>query len=225
MALAPDPWLSGILGKPAYHLSGGDFARPDGAAFVDTKVVVDDTATLLRLQAVGFAVMDTNIQLIRLAGPMPQDAARVRAAAAADEAAVRVLAAEAFVFDRFHRDPAIGHDAASRLKAEWAGNYFAGKRGDRMIVAEDDAGIAGFLQLLRSQDGGTVIDLVAVAERSRGKGLGRAMIALAANAPDTGAMKVGTQIANPRSIALYQTLGFHMTSASYVLHLHSKETS
>ena len=222
MPLAHDPWLSGILGKPAYHLSGGDFTAPDGRAFVDAKVAADDTAALLRLQDVGFAVMDTNVQFTRPAGALPQGTSPVRAAAARDEAAVRALAAEAFVYDRFHRDPAVGYKAASRLKAEWAGNYFAGKRGDRMIVAEDDTGLCGFLQLLRAKDGGTVIDLVAVAERSRGKGAARAMIALAANTPDTGALRVGTQIANLPSIALYESLGFQRISASHVLHLHKE---
>ena len=220
MALAHDPWLSGILGKSAYHFSGGDFIAPDGRAFVDAKVPENDTTGLQGLQALGFVVVDTNIQFTRPAGPLPHGTGQARAAVAGDEAGVRALAADAFVFDRFHRDPAIGHDAACRLKAEWAGNYFAGKRGDRMIVTEDDAGITGFLQLLRGKNGDTVIDLVAVGERSRGKGIARAMIGMAANAPDTGAMLVGTQIANLPSIGLYQSLGFIQASASHVLHFH-----
>jgi ribosomal protein S18 acetylase RimI-like enzyme len=218
-----DPWLSQILGKPAYHLSGAAFTPPAGRAFVDAKVAVDDTATLLHLQGQGFAVIDANVQLLRPAGAMPAGGVRVRPAVAGDEPAVRAVAADAFIYDRFHRDPAIGHDAAARLKAEWAGNYFAGKRGDRMIVAEDDAGVCGFLQLLRGTDGGTIIDLVAVANRSRGRGAARSMIAIAANTTDTGALRVGTQLANLHSLSLYETLGFRIISAAYVLHLHTGE--
>ncbi|MBA2587453.1 MAG: GNAT family N-acetyltransferase [Alphaproteobacteria bacterium] len=224
MALTPDPWLSGILGKPAYHLTDGEFVAPGGKAFVDTKVPEADHAGVQRLQNLGFAVMDINVQFTRPAGPLHPSQVPVRAAVAGDEAGVRALAADAFVFDRFHRDPAIGRVAACRVKAEWAGNYFAGKRGDRMIVADDEAGICGFLQLLRARDGGTIIDLVAVAGRSRGQGIARAMIAQAANAADTGSMMVGTQIANQPSIALYQSLGFARASTSHVLHFHKDTT-
>ena len=223
MSLKADAFLSAVLGKPAYHLSGVDFAPPDGRAFVDVKVSVEDTAALLHLQARGFAVMDTNVQLLRPQGAMAPGPGQARAATAGDAAAVKALAAEAFIYDRFHRDPAIGRDTAAQFKAEWAGNYFGGARGDRMIVAEDGAGLCGFLQLLRGADGGTVIDLVAVSARSRGQGLAHTMIALAANAPGTGALRVGTQIANLPSLALYAKLGFSIVSASYVLHLHTGE--
>lgn len=220
-----DPWLSQILGKPAYHLSGTAFTPLDGKAFIDAKVAADDTAALLRLQGHGFAVIDANVQLLRPTGAILGDTARVRPALPGDEPAVRAVAAGAFLYDRFHRDPEIGHAAASRLKAEWAGNYFRGARGDRMIVAEEEAGLCGFLLLLRSPDGGSVIDLIAVAEHSRGRGAARAMIAMAANAADTGALRVGTQLANQPSLGLYETLGFRMTSATYVLHLHTGENS
>jgi ribosomal protein S18 acetylase RimI-like enzyme len=166
--------------------------------------------------------MDTNVQLRRSGTPLAEGPASVRPAKMDDAAAVRVLAAEAFIYDRFHRDPQIGHETASRLKAEWAGNYFAGRRGDRMIVAEDQQGICGFLQLL-STNNAAVIDLIAVDVRCRGKGIGRSMIALAAKGARD--MVVGTQIANLPSLALYEKLGFQFASASYVLHLHIPEQS
>jgi ribosomal protein S18 acetylase RimI-like enzyme len=217
-----DGWLSEILGKPAYHWTGAEpvDALPAGPAFVDAKVSTDDVAGLLRLQTRGFAVLDVNIQMSRDAVTIPAGTVRVRAATPGDAAAVRMLASEAFVYDRFHRDPKIGHDAAARLKAEWAENYFAGKRGDRMIIAENDEGLCGFLQLLRAQDGATVIDLVGVDARSRRKGVARSMIALAANTPGNGPMRVGTQAANITSLALYETLGFRIASSAYVLHMH-----
>jgi ribosomal protein S18 acetylase RimI-like enzyme len=220
VSLKSDAWLSGILGMPAYHLSGAAFSPPGGQAFVDAKVAVGDAPASAALQAQGFRVVDTNLQFLRPAGVLAPGPAQVRLAQPTDEKGVRSLAATAFLFDRFHQDPAIGSLVASRLKEEWAGNYFAGKRGDRMVVAEDAAGLCGFLQLLRSPDGDTVIDLVAVSERSRGRGVARSMIALATRAPDTGAIRVGTQIANLPSLGLYQALGFRLNSAAYVLHLH-----
>ena len=222
MSLKADAFLSDILGKPAYHLCGAAFLPPDGKAFIDAKVPVDDTATLLALQAAGFRVMDVNVQLERPACVLARTGA-ARDATAIDREAVMGLAAEAFVYDRFHRDPAIGHDAAARLKAEWAGNYFSGNRGDRMIVAEHDGLVCGFLQLLTAADGQMVIDLIAVAGQSRGRGCAQAMIALAAAADRP--MRVGTQIANLPSLALYEKLGFRIASAAFVLHLHTGSLS
>lgn len=162
-------------------------------------------------------MIDTNVQLKRSGNVLAEGPAQVRPAEPDDALSVKALAAEAFVFDRFHRDPQIGHGPASRLKAEWAGNFFSGRRGDRMVVAEDQEGVCGFLQLIDA-DHDTVIDLIAVNGRCRGKGVARSMIALAAK--NASAMRVGTQIANLPSLALYETLGFRMTAASYVLHLH-----
>jgi len=222
--LKADVFLSEILRKPAYHWSGIDFQPPVETAFVDTKVAMDDTGSLLALQVAGFQVVDVNVQLERPAGTISQDVGGARAARPDDETAVRKIAGEAFVYDRFHRDPVIGHDAASRLKAQWAANFFVGKRGEQMIVVEDAGGVCGFLQLLKHDDGSLVIDLIAISERGRGRGLAQTMIALAA-AGGTGAMKVGTQLANLPSLALYRKLGFAITSASYVLHLHTRKTN
>jgi hypothetical protein len=36
-------------------------------------------------------------------------------------------------------------------------------------------------------------------------------------------MIVGTQAANPDSLRLYENLGFRVSGASYVLHLHSED--
>jgi ribosomal protein S18 acetylase RimI-like enzyme len=212
-----DAWLSAVLQKPAFHLTGTGFSAPVGAAFVDTKVPVEDVAALPTLQSRGFQVVDTNVQLARSAGTLKEDVSCVRPAKPDDAAAVRALAGAAFVWDRFHRDPQIDSQAASRLKAEWAGNYFVGKRGDRMVVAEDQEGLCGFLQLITTEQD-IVIDLIAVDARCRGKGVARSMIALAAKGGK--AMRVGTQIANLPSLALYEGLGFRVVGASYVLHLH-----
>lgn len=226
MTLRHDPWLSGLLGKPSYHLGDGDSGTalaglPGGEAFVDAKVPVADVPRLVRLQDAGFRVIDTNVQLARAAGPLGAGDTRARFAAPDDAAAVRELAAAAFVQSRFYLDPLISDASASRVKAEWAGNFFAGKRGDWMVVAEEDSAVAGFLQLLRGDDS-VVIDLIAVAPGSRGRGIARSMIAFAASRclERDAALTVGTQIGNPGSLALYESLGFSVVSAQYVLHLH-----
>lgn len=227
--LRHDDWLSTCLGKPAYHLTGrpSDFRLddlPSGPALVGAKVPVEDVVGLLHLQGLGFRVLDTNIQLRRPADVMPLIGQGVRFARPDDEEQVRTLARTCFAHNRFHRDPEIPDALASLVKEEWAGNYFSGKRGQWMVVAEDDGHAVGFLQLLGGKDEQIVIDLIAVAQASRGKGLAREMIAFASKAclGRTAAIQVGTQIANTPSLGLYTRLGFRIVSASYVLHLHLK---
>jgi ribosomal protein S18 acetylase RimI-like enzyme len=223
-----DPWLSGHLRRPSYYWAGKPSACraeliPDGAAFLWAKVDAEDVEGLINAQATGFRVVDTNVCLARPAAPSdPAPGKQVRFARSDDEAAVRRIAASEFRFDRFHRDPAVANETADRIKQEWAGNYFAGGRGEWMVVAEAGNAVVGFMQLLRGQQDSLVIDLIAVTAEQRGGGLARAMIGHAVREclGRDAAMTVGTQIANLPSLALYEGLGFRIVSADHVLHLH-----
>jgi GNAT superfamily N-acetyltransferase len=197
-----------------------------GPVFVDAKVPSEAVGRLHQLEAAGFAVVDTSVQLTRPAVPFDVQSGHVRFALPADEATVRTLAAQSISQSRFHLDPAIPRATANHLKAEWAGNFFAGHRGDWMVVAEDAGEVCGFLQLLRSEEG-VVIDLIGVSSNHRSRGLGSQMIAFAAHhcLDRPARLTVGTQIANVRSLAFYQRLGFTITAAFYVLHLHRPATS
>lgn len=240
---APDAWLAGLLGKPCFHLSGclaglDPADMPAGPCFVGAKVAADDAPALLHLQRLGFRVVDVNLQFERPSGALVGGSPagfRIRFARPDDEPGVRALARMAFEHNRFHRDPEVGPELAGRIKEEWAANFFAGTRGEWLVVAEVQqgaapSGLAGFLQLLSGAEGVLVIDLVAVDAAWRGKGLAQGMIAHALDhchalnrcreMPPP--MRVGTQLGNAASLRLYGGLGFRQTSASYVLHLHKK---
>lgn len=227
--LIHDQWLSRFLEKPAFNLrdSFDELSKdkfPSGVAFVGAKVPVNDVAGLVNLQRFGFCVIDLNVQLFQPVLSMHTDNTNIRIADPEDEIAVRSLARTAFKHNRFHRDPYIPDEIASRIKEEWVGNFFAGKRGEWMVVAEEDNTIVGFLQLLRKEDDTLIIDLIAVAQHCRSKGLAKAMISFASDSCGSqhAGIQVGTQIANTASLALYTDLGFRITSAAYVLHLHHK---
>lgn len=226
--LRHDEWLSNLLGCPALHLTGaakslGSQDLPRERAFVDAKVAVTRIDELRHLQDLGFRVVDTNVQLNRKAEPLQSATGMCRFAVPEDERSVCDIAASSFSVSRFHLDTKIPQETADRIKAGWAGNFFRGSRGDWMVVAEDENGPAGFLQLLRNGDDAIQIDLIAVAGKARGRGLGRAMIGFGSQRclgrPTE--MGVGTQIANIRSFNLYSSLGFVFSSATYVLHLHT----
>ncbi len=231
--LVADDWLSTHLGKPSFHLTG-DVARMGAGApelagrlsateiFVDAKVDVGDTAAVRMLQSLRFQLIDT---AVRFAAPraacLQPTSDDVGFATPEMARAVGEVAERSFVHDRFHRDPAIPVTAANAVKRSWALNFFAGRRGDWMVVARRESRPVGFLQLLRSPADDLVIDLIAVDGAYRGSGLARAMIAFAAaNCPCGGRLVVGTQIANIASVRLYEGMGFRFDAAHYVLHHH-----
>ena len=223
-----DQWLSDLLQKPAYNLKG-DFRTftssqfPKGEAFIGAKVPVEDVSGLMQLQSTNFNVIDTNLQFKRPALPIDESINKARFATHEDSVAVQSIAREEFVHNRFQRDPEIDNHIALKIYEEWVANYFIGKRGKWMVVVEDDQGIGGFLLLLHDElECSLIIDLIAVVACSRNKGFARSMVTFALHEclENSVAIKVGTQISNLPSILLYNGLGFKLTSASFVLHLH-----
>lgn len=231
--LVPDAWLSEMLGRPAWTaVAGGggaaalgELARP-GPQFATAKVAASDTGSAELLQSAGFRVVDTALtfEAEHVAGPGAS--AAVRFAMPADRVRVEAIAGSSFRFSRFHLDPRLPRALADKIKAAWAGNWFRGARGDGMVVAENPAGaVAGFLQLLWAPEERLVIDLIAVESGSARQGLARAMIGYA-RARGTGdarrprGLLVGTQAANIPSIRLYESLGFRLRDAKFVLHHH-----
>lgn len=231
--LRQDAWLGEILGCHAWRVIVGPdgpdaetrdaMGRLEGPAFLFAKVPTSDIRCVAALGALGFHVVDTNVTLER---PVPGDAVTAlgtycRPARPEDREAVASLAARSFTYSRLHLDPAVPRPAADRSRAEWAGNYFAGRRGDHMVIAERDGDCAGFLQLLGPGDGTLTIDLIGVDPAHRRNGVARDMIGFAiARFGGIARVRVGTQAANIPSLRLYEALGFRTAATSYVLHCH-----
>lgn len=231
--ISPDPWLTGLLERPVWNVrfdgtgeSPLSALRADSGArcFATAKVPAADTRLAGELQAFGFRVVDTALTLeTPLVSATDQSTARF--AVPTDRAAVEAIAASAFRYSRFHLDPQVPAALAHEVKRAWAANWFCGARGDGMIVAEHPAGsVAGFLQLLWHGDQ-LVIDLIAVLPASGRRGLARAMIAFAyrhgtGNGRRPRGMIVGTQAANVPSMRLYESVGFRLSDAKFVLHFH-----
>lgn len=236
-----DAWLSGLLGKASYHWSLSSLdgllqgknpdalcqALPDLSepCFVDVKVPVSDVQCIAPLMGCGFSLVETSVLLEKAikagAGQRAGGCCHVRWAAPDDLPAVRAIAGASFLSSRFHQDPLVPMETAHAIKSAWASNYFAGKRGDAMVVAELDGRAAGFLLLLRPEARLQVIDLIAVSADARHRGVASAMIDFAechAGGADT--FRVGTQIINRVSLRLYGQAGFRFSRAQHVLHYH-----
>lgn len=229
--LTPDAWLSGIFGYPALRV-GKDPAAPllstlDARQpfFAYAKLDVSEVNCLSTLTDAGFRVVDTALTFDgAISGASGR---RVRFARPEDRAQVARIAGSAFRYSRFHLDPLVPAGVADAIKSSWAGNYFDGKRGDGMVVAEEDGKVIGFLQLLRAPQDRLIIDLIGVDPARQGHGLGREMILHAARhgigddrVPAT--ITVGTQTANTPSVRLYESLGLRLSSAQYVAHHHGQ---
>jgi ribosomal protein S18 acetylase RimI-like enzyme len=229
--LLRDEFLSGIVGRPSFRVGlpaqGRDDATIDAIraaqqhpVFLYAKLPTESLAAVAQLEELGFHLIDTNVTLERKAAGQRIAPATIRPARPGDRDAVMAIAATSFTYSRLHLDPAIPRAVADRSRAQWAGNFFAGSRGDRMIVGESDGALAGFAQLLGPSDGVVTIDLIGVAEPYRRRGIAGTLIAASAEIAGAQILRVGTQIANAPSLRLYQALGFRIVASQSVLHYH-----
>jgi ribosomal protein S18 acetylase RimI-like enzyme len=221
-SLRPDVWLSGVLGFPVYATdASGEAPVDDGRSLTYAKVDVADTESVARLTARGFSVVDVNLTFVQR-GPRPEAAAvLVEPARPEHGEALADIAGRCFRFSRFHLDPLLPDELADRVKREWVRSYVAGTRGVELLAAVDDGEPVGFLAVLESGDA-RIIDLVGVAPEAQGRGAGRALVNafVERHEADGRELRVGTQAANVASVRLYESAGFSLASAAYVLHLH-----
>lgn len=226
--LRPDAWMTSIIGKDAFHANTGlgqidqNSLKELGTCFIDVKIDTREAEELQKFQKAGFQLIDTNVQFIKpIQGLNLSFSTQVRHAKASDQEMVRHIAATVFLSNRFHRDPGFTHAISSKIKEEWVGNFFTGKRGNAMLVAEYEQQVAGFILLLHdAAKQETIIDLVGIDTKFQGKGLAKQLIQSSESLFHTEKIRVGTQLSNPASVYLYQHLGFSFESANYSLHLH-----
>jgi len=219
------------MGRPAYIVkqvqTGGIEAKEIATrlskeiGFATAKVPAEDLVQANSLVDVGFRVVDCALTFSKSAEGA-QECASTREAIPGDESRVREIAGSAFRCSRFHLDPFISNTLANIIKADWAGNFFKGLRGNAMLIAEVDGMVAGFCQLI-IRDSKAVIDLIAVAPSFSRRGLARNLIAsitacAARKSLPVQSLVVGTQAANTPSVNLYESLGFRLVSSTLVLH-------
>ena len=229
--LVPDKFLAEIVGRPAFRIAlppqGCDGvgiaairAAQSRPVFLYAKLPTHAVKAIRQLDELGFHVIDTTVTFERSAGGPAGISDSTRPAKLGDRDAIMALARECFSHSRLHLDPAISREAADHSRAEWAGNFFAGLRGNYMIVGESDGALAGFAQLLGPTDGILTIDLIGVAAPFRRRGVAGALVAAAGAIAGAQTLRVGTQIANIPSLRLYESIGFRIVDTQYVLHYH-----
>ncbi len=149
----------------------------------------------------------------------------VREAAGRDMHDLRELAGQSFRHSRWHCDSRIPKEAADESRARWVENAVSG-RAEAVYVTDDDSGVCGFVCCMRKSIPKAtvgVLDLIAVAQRSRGKGLGRSLVRqFLVHSRDLGRAfaDVGTQAHNYDAVRLYEAEGFRLNTVQYTYHRH-----
>lgn len=139
------------------------------------------------------------------------------------EADLRLLdmAGKAFKYSRFYNDPFLPADLAADIYRQWCRDAFM--REDKYFaICYREHEPAAFLLFVPDPADGCRIELVAVGDKYRGKGIGKALLATCeafCAGQAIGSIRVGTQADNTAAIRLYLSSGFKYSHCSSIYHL------
>jgi ribosomal protein S18 acetylase RimI-like enzyme len=177
------------------------------------------------LEAAGFRTVDIQATLVHslaetVASSPVRRSVEVRALSDRDFGSVKHIAQGAFRQSRLYADSALDKDAADRLHVKWLANNLRG-RADINLGGFDRGKAVGFVSctLAHQENFETAsprahIDLIAVDESFRGKGIGKTLIRAALDyyRGRCPMISVGTQGTNYPAFQLYQGCGFKLVS-------------
>jgi dTDP-4-amino-4,6-dideoxy-D-galactose acyltransferase len=185
---------------------------------------IEDAEAIRTAETAAFRLVDVRVMCEgRLAEHPPWTAAdpAVRPYAATDLASLRPIAREAFVDQtRFFTDPNIPRDRAIDLYDTWIVRSCEGAA-DRVLVAEVNGTVGGFITCHLDSGLTGRIGLTAVAGSQQGSGLGLQLVESAAEwfrAEGASTVSVVTQGRNIRAQRLYQRCGLRTRSIHLWFH-------
>ncbi|MBT3767388.1 MAG: GNAT family N-acetyltransferase [Rhodospirillales bacterium] len=210
---------TGVLGAPVARLisgNGGNSSKPN-AWLISCRVPSEDANRIQRHKADGFREIESLVTFRRPITAIP-GRATPQLAIEADFEACLEIGKTSFQFDRFHSDPGVPNALADKLKQTWVENSLKG-RADAVFVTRDGDRATGF-NLCRIDGREVTIDLIAVANDMKGRGLGKQLIEQALNhyAGKADYIRAGTQTNNAVSNRLYLGTGFSEFSQQKTLH-------
>lgn len=141
--------------------------------------------------------------------------------AACERRQLRSLAWQAAVHSRFRVDPRMPHGAWRRMYSAWIARSLDGTLADRVIAARDGDTLTAMVTVsLRGPNAS--IGLLAVADRWRGRGLGRRLVQFAFDAArESGlpGLTVVTQGGNGAACRTYEGCGMAVSEEQCIIHL------
>ena len=227
--LKKDKFISLILKYDAYSFSyksnNNKLVLPKkNKIFIYSNISTKNLKGIKLLENNNFNLITTNLSFI-YNKKLKQNNRKIiyRFATKKDESVVVKIAYNSFRDSRFSIDDNFNSKIGKIIKKRWVENYFLGKRGTHMIVAEKNNKIVGFLLLIKKKSN-ILIDLIAVDKKYRKIGIGESLIKSIGKFNDLKykSISVGTQITNKASIHLYNKIGFKLDKTFYNFHLHIK---
>jgi RimJ/RimL family protein N-acetyltransferase len=216
---APGPYAEARDHKRQLLAAVLDQCRQAGIHHLSARVDSGDFTTIHALEEAGFELLD-GIQTFLL--PLKEKHAwppsGTRPFEPGDLPEILEIARTAFVFDRFHADPALPPGAAGRVKESWTRNCCLGTAADAVVVAEEEGRVASYVACRadRNAGHGTIL-LVATAGWARGRGAARRASSAALHwfgGQGLKAVEVGTALRNIPAARLYEGLGFRLIRTS-----------
>jgi len=217
----------GVNMREALIVRGLELCREAGIRVLFTRVPLSDPLSICALERVGSYLTDVLLTFYIDLGnlDLEWESPDVREFKKwDDEEAIKRIAFSSFKLDHFHNDPRIPKRKASELFERWVESYFdTGRQKKALLIAEHGNVITGFITCkvieLKGWSYG-VIDLIAVSEEFRGRGVGKALVkgALTWLARYTSSVYVGTQASNIAAVRLYEGAGFRCVGAEATLH-------
>ncbi len=134
------------------------------------------------------------------------------------------IAKENNLNSRFLIDKLISKKFKKRYRSEWVKNFFKKKRGDYLLVVEQNKKILGFMLILKKKNHLT-IDLIATRKKYRKKGVATSLINYTNNNIMGKKDKIiaGTQINNLVAVKMYKKLGFiKKKGETFCYHIHGR---
>ncbi|WP_440989451.1 GNAT family N-acetyltransferase [Haloarchaeobius baliensis] len=182
----------------------------------------DDMESAHHAEDAGYRFVDDRITLDRDLDELPESVdtpATFRTATDADIPALRKIAGDVFRYDRFHADPGFDDEQADEMRATWTENM-CGDLGDRVIVADIDGRVGGFIAL-ELDDGVGKIVLTGVDEFAQGENVGSGLTVAALQwfrEEGCDSAAVVTQGRNIPAQRIYQKLGYRTADSKLWFH-------
>jgi ribosomal protein S18 acetylase RimI-like enzyme len=181
-------------------------------------IELDRPAAITAAEAAGFRSYDVRLELDRVVSGSPVPATDPIVATDSDLPHLEEIARRSFFDSRFYADPNFDDERAAEMYALWV------RRGitddERLLLTTEERG--GFIVChLDTQGQIGTIDLIAVADHARGRGLGSQLVDAAEAVFDEAGMtraRVVTQARNIAAQRLYQGRGYRTARASIWLH-------
>lgn len=204
------------------------FCRSNRVRLLIARCRTEDLAAAQRLEAEGARLMDTLVYFARpvdrgVSEPSPAVPVRLLREGEADE--VLHVAADAFsgYSGHYHADPRLDRSACDAVYASWAHRSCLDPAvADRVLVAELEGRLVGFLTLKARAPGEQEIVLNGVSPRAQRHGVYRSLVLGAvaqARADGADRLVVSTQVTNVAVQRTWTRLGFEPSHSFYTFHL------